>query len=625
MPLFHRSHLFSPISQHSPSVLIDVVNHSKNQKKVYLTFYDLTYRCDLFSRWLQRLKHALQRITIHDTGVDASKLNDDNNSNPPQLTRVFLSLSDCNVDYSSSSRLRTPSRLILRVGDLRVSANLVCPKPSIQAFSVALGEVSLYLCKTKFPYNFENRCLPRSFAVLSEKDTELALAGLAEDASCETVQNAMCYLTTAMLTSFDAVIALSYLKSRAFQDPGVQANLTVGELSIFACKDSFSKFVNTISEATTELTALDREALEILKAESGKYPDDDADNDESTRTGETTEISPIHAKFHALDALKRQSALRPAVGTSEHHNRENDFFLDGYDWTTIDQDERGAGSDPPPGVDQVARWYSDPSAPKIHDEVAFGPSFESPQLQGPRLIHHHFPIQPVSDPLSDGDMGIAKYAGTNSDLRIKTRILVHDLSIKIRCFDGYDWPELLDKHQRQAAQRGVFLLDHQPEAKKEEVSEEKRSDEPSESRKSKLLEDLLAGDAESLNIFQGMPIPEERAAQLKELADLGKLSRRAGKYFQLSASNVSLRLDSLEESQEHRLQSCLNVRVGDFFFAETISCERPIKLAGEWLNDSHHPRDTKDGLLMMKVSATRLMSLYLRMRSTSDEYVCSRW
>jgi hypothetical protein len=68
------------------------------------------------------------------------------------------------------------------------------------------------------------------------------------------------------------------------------------------------------------------------------------------------------------------------------------------------------------------------------------------------------------------------------------------------------------------------------------------------------------------------------------------------------ASGVSLRLDSHRECCDHNLASCMNLAAQDFFLAETISSDRPVKMIGEWLNEDDHPRESRDGLLTMKVS-----------------------
>jgi len=45
----------------------------------------------------------------------------------------------------------------------------------------------------------------------------------------------------------------------------------------------------------------------------------------------------------------------------------------------------------------------------------------------------------------------------------------------------------------------------------------------------------------------------------------------------------------------------MDLSVMDLFIAETISNENPKKMMGEWVNDLEHPRDTRDGFLMMKM------------------------
>jgi autophagy-related protein 2 len=54
------------------------------------------------------------------------------------------------------------------------------------------------------------------------------------------------------------------------------------------------------------------------------------------------------------------------------------------------------------------------------------------------------------------------------------------------------------------------------------------------------------------------------------------------------------------ESADHSLASCMDLTLSDMFLLETVSGDSPVKLLGEWLNDEH-PRDSKDGLMMMKM------------------------
>jgi autophagy-related protein 2 len=45
----------------------------------------------------------------------------------------------------------------------------------------------------------------------------------------------------------------------------------------------------------------------------------------------------------------------------------------------------------------------------------------------------------------------------------------------------------------------------------------------------------------------------------------------------------------------------MDLRVEDLFVAETISNSQPTKMLGEWVNEVQHPRDTKYGLVMMRM------------------------
>lgn len=592
-------------------------------RSVHFTLYDMTHRYDRDSRWIERLMSILRK-----PGSSSECSQEQSSPCQSQVTRTFLTLADCNIDYASPLRFKTPSRMIVRVGDLRLSSNIVWPKPAVQAFSVALGDAAAYLCKSRYPYNFENSQLPRSKFLMCASALDLSSLRLPSRATAENVQKAMNYLTMATLESFDAVVTLTNRELGLVSEPEIVANLTIGDLCMFACKDSFKLFVSTISELTTELTALGECELEALKAKSYMENVEETSTDDE---GDDSSEEKTDNKFHSLEELKNLGVLGSAAGTSRV-NHAHDFLLDGYDWTTIDQDETST-SGIPPGEEQAARWYGSKGdmSSDTNMEIAFLPTFSPPETafsakplgstKGPNIITHHFPIVPVADPLGDEDMGLSKYAGTKSIPRVKSRVLVHDLNLKIRFFDGYDWPELLDDRHKRATLKGAFVIDGEITCEAEEKGltkevAEKMDDRETEAleRKARLMGDLLAGNDNNISstpgsIFQDIPLPEEKGASLIKQADLQRFSRRAGKYFQLAASGISVRVDSLEECSEHRLASCMNIKAQDFFIAETISSDRPVKLTGEWVNEKDHPRDTKDGLFMMKVGCD-----YVRLR-----------
>jgi autophagy-related protein 2 len=123
-------------------------------------------------------------------------------------------------------------------------------------------------------------------------------------------------------------------------------------------------------------------------------------------------------------------------------------------------------------------------------------------------------------------------------------------------------------------------------------------------RKASLMGTLLKNDEsgpDTKKTFQDFPLPEERSEQIRSMAEERRLARRMNRFLQISFAGLRARMDIMEESDEHRLAHCLDLKIADLFIAETISDDKPIKLLGEWLNEIEHPRDSGDGLLMMKM------------------------
>lgn len=397
-------------------------------------------------------------------------------------------------------------------------------------------------------------------------------------------------------------------------DPLVTVGVTLGMLSLYGCKDSFACFTNTLGEVQVFATALDEQAIKSIRE---RMPAICTDTDESsklpssTRGGHgTSENAEIGASITSAASLGSC-----AVTTGE------DFSLGGDDWATIENDwSTAAGM--APDEEQTARWYSpddtnDGDSPPLQDVHISAVRLDrtddteaerrTPQL---KIIPNHFPMKPVSDPFRNSDTNIAKYAGTSEAPRTQARILVRDAKVRCRFFDGYDWPKA---KKRQYIQGGDFVIE--PVSQKKLDSEkadlnEKIAEGVSDSQtskletKAKLLGDLLEDNAETDDTtFGSTPLPEERGAMLEDLAEQRRLSRRMNKFLQVSLSGLKMRLDAFSESEEHRLASCIDVAIADFFVAETISTTKPVKLLGEWFNETEHPRDSNDGLIMMKVSA----------------------
>jgi len=585
--IFYRSHLFSPISQSSPSVLVDLLHVNKegsflDRRALHFTLYDTTYRYDFDSNWIRRMSCILSQLknTLYTELVKEAS------GETHALMRIFVSVADCNLDYSSSPRFKTASRTVVRVGDFRALSKPAFPKPAAQVYSISLGDISVYLCNSRFPYNYENGLLLQANTVLQPHQCRRSVF---EESEPETVQQSMNYRTVATIDSVDAVVALSSSKSRESCDPEICASVNVGQISLLVCKDSFHCFTGTLGEAVSEATALNEAALDALRMKS---------TESEPLESALKETEKPAAPRDALKDLQQQSIIRPAFGTSLTDDIEPNFLLDGYDWITIDSDYL-KGDSIPKGAEYTARWYTD-------EEVGVPSSrSEDSARPGPRIATDHFRYRPVADPLGDGDMGIKRMVGANTKSQVQTRVLVHDLSLKIRLFDGYDWPEQLGKDERDTT-GNAFIIPEVPSKKDVHDAVEDATDvflsANSDDVKTKLMDDLLSGAIEHDTTLRNVPRPEERGQSLEDKASFRRLARRTGKYFQISASGISVRLDALEESNEHRVASCLGIKAKDFFAAETISNDRPVKMIGEWFNEEDHPRDSNDGILMMKVS-----------------------
>lgn len=625
-PIFYRSKLFKPISPTSPCVLLDVSIPDRNDVQdelieihAQMTLYDITMRFDYDSReWPMKLMAIFPSSSKSST--DSSQ--DEKRPLPSTyLARLGISLADCNLDYASPRRFKTSSRVIVRLGDLRVSTNMLSPKGPSQSLSVTLGDVSVYLCNNRFPYNFENNNLLGSYVMFQPWQISLDSWQSLSDAEISSgdIQHEMNFRTLLTLDSLDAVISSSNSARKTLTDASMGISLTVGQLALFCCKDSFSIFLGTIAELSSEMSAVDDAGLQALKSfptfEANDEPFFDSFTDEAI-----DEDKEIHkSSISTLDLLKQQSAIRPQFATDSKNDRSRDFLLDGYDWTTIDMDE--VSDEIPAGEEESARWFRPPKTERDYGTESHtglgsgngGSSFKrhSTASKVPLIITHHFRLQPVSNPLGDGDMGASKYSGNSSQCQVKNRLLMHNFSLKVRCFDGYDWPEMLDESVRISAKGSPFVIEStrpkdardMKQESSEEISEphlKSDADTDKIEKKTKLMGALLE-KAKPSSIFSDLPLPEDLNRKLKNQSEIRRLGRRTSKYIQLSASGIQFRLDTFEESTDHRLASCLDMKINDFFIAETISKDRPTKMVGEWVNDKEHPRNTNDGLAAMKV------------------------
>lgn len=597
-PIAYRSYLFNPISPLSPSIHLDYFQHSeKNQDSpsttAYLNLYQITYRHQYDCSWIEMLSKTLsQTASTPNTNATSS------------LLRLFISVTDCNIDYASPLTFHTASRVILRVGDMRLASNLVSPRPLKQAFTCTIANTELLLCCTRFPYNFENGRLVSTTDVMKPADISMQSIGLPDEAEANDVLRSMNYRIMATIESVNMQFVAA-VGEQAASDPAFTISVSTRQICVFACRDSLARLLDTVGEASAEMTAITTNKFNEWKSKSL--------NDPFLGKPRMGEGATIPAQDHVMKtSFPSMQRIPTSINAADI---PVEFLLDGYDWTAIDSDEIGK-VEIPQGEEQSARWYVDEGTQISNNgdsEIATFPRdrnvLKSSSLQkGPPIITHHFNLHPVTDPIGDGDMGATKYANSKNEPRVQARAIIRDLSIRLRFFDGYDWPELLNDQARSAPRCEAFII---PEVKKK--AEDDGSSEASEnqfalkgeverSKKSMLLEDLLVNGTNTGSTFANIPLPDEHVIRLKEQAELRRLARRTSKFFQIEASGVVARIDSMEDCDEHRLVSCVNLMINDLFLAESISSDKPVKMLGEWFNDQEHPRDSKEGLILMKVT-----------------------
>ena len=588
-PIFHRSCLFEAISKQTPAILIDFVNdvpgnaESLQGRKFHVTLYDTTYRLDFDPTWLTELNSLLKDVFGDLQNAQAT------DRNLPQrkvLTRAFFSVVDLNVDYRASPRFPTASRTMLRIGDFRFSSNVVVPFRDVQVVKFSLGDVSVLLSNMPFPYCYENNFLNQSLIMMEDDMKSLNEFGVMDTSDSKSVYQAMNMKTVITLDTLEGSVTFNQRES---VEPSLRVDITAGEICLFACKDTFTCLVGTISEIATELTAVTTEDMDSLRSMSTKTT--------SIVSSTTEKEESSKPEIDTMANLRERSALRPAFGCPvvDQTSNQSGFLLDGYDWTTIDSDETGVAPTIPTDEEQSARWYSSNGSCE-EDTMLISNDLREGDFPGPTIVADHFIMNSVSNPMEQGDMGISNYVGSSVEAKVHQRVHIHDLALRMRLFDGYDWPKSVKYPAMKDMSKRNFVI---PEISSEEADIESEEDQkPVKDSKAALLEGLLG---EETSTFRNEPLPEERAIQIKQNAQLQQLARRTNSYLQFYAGGISARIDSLQQSLEHRLASCLKLRMQDFFLAETISSRRPVKMIGEWFNEDEHPRDSNEGLLSMKV------------------------
>jgi len=673
-PLCYRSKLSRPLSPETPAVIFDVINRSyaagdfddeddEEEREIHLLVYDMTCRYD-------STFDPSNLLSILSFGDDTAEQDDDGDTKsessiaggPSSLTNLFVTFSDCALDYSSPDDFVRASRCLVRVSEVRASSNLVSPPGLFQAYKLSMGDVSVHLASARFPYNAENILLSCSKTILAPKDLLVGTMADSGRGGCSAfpINNSipidatlrrMKFIQIATLDSIDALVVIANgdvsptmsdltakgksKKESSARRPNTTATLSLGQMSLYACQDSFNCLTDTIGEWVFHYTTPSADQIEKIKASLGRTEIDDAQKSQQEKRASSPPRSRLSAAVGCSINTKNDVATTPHEGflldkidddmfvtnatapssgsmNQDDDGDDNELFssfdelpppstgLNGFEGTpsfTEDEDEWLAvdyewsdDTSIPAGKDQAARWLSS-SHCNAHNGT--NSSQNSTKLSrrsnasrgkssnNVKIVPQHVPIQALSDPLSTGDMDAAKFAGTDAAPPVDTRIIVKDCSVNLRFFDGFDWPELQEQKDK---------------ASKSNVSSEKNTAD----RKSKLLGELLQSDEDETESCRPST-SQQNSSSVQPSISRRIGPRQASKFFQLTGQKMKLRIDSFEESKDHRLASCMDLSLNDIFLAETISGDKPVKILGEWFNEAEHPRDTGDGILMMKM------------------------
>lgn len=267
--ILFRQKLCKPLSPETPAFLVDILLRADDEcgeMSVHINIYDMTYRYIMNSEWVQNLTALIKGKSNEKESEEL----DSSAEAPPSLLNLFVSLSDCNMDYTPPITFRNPSRIIARMGEIRFSSNIVTPSATVQAYKVSLSDLRLHICNYRHSYNEENSLLSCAHRHLNKDDLFVP-----EKAKCLAGRNivglddALCtmrFVNVVVLDTMGAIIFKSNTRlDHRQKDPATTIALTLGKLSIYACHDSFSCLSQTYNEWFIKTTALSEEELEKLR------------------------------------------------------------------------------------------------------------------------------------------------------------------------------------------------------------------------------------------------------------------------------------------------------------------------------------------------------------------------
>lgn len=471
-----------------------------------------------------------------------------------------------------------------------------------QVYKASMGDVEIFVTNSRVSHNTENAELSCSKLIFGNT-IKVSNAPSNAKKSFESALSSLKFIRILALDNLDSTVEIkSHQYESILTSTKTILTLTFGRVSMYSCKDSFLCFTETINELLLFMTMPSPSELSLMKEQyEHKNPVVKEKEDEVEKDFEGFEGSYIYRKpFSLSNAMEHsifsnEAELEPNPSDQVDSNPYqasliSDFFnvelgpdgsfekeflsyyndFDSDDWTNVHH-SWAFDTDIPDGEEQAARWYDDVTRTEgtMHQSTKVSVSnliipddarvvIDANTSRKPRLISHHVPDDFMRDPLTIGDMEAANFIGASEPPAVNLRIIILDLSVDCRFFDGYDWT---------------------PKSKPLDADN--------------LMDELLSQEESNPKLFSGT-------------RDINKVQggRQTHTYFQVTCTKFKFRLDSFEESENLYLASCTNVSIGDIAIFENVSGKKPVKLLGEWLNDDQ-PRDSNDGMLMMKMFSVK--------------------
>lgn len=629
-----RSKIGNPLSSQTPCIHIDFMTILGDDDKkqdaligesdLYINLYDITHRLEIIdSQWLQNF---LAVIFVEGSKKTDSAVLEEKTADT--VTKLFLTCTDCNLDYTSPILFNRAARAVGRIGEIHLSCNIVSGYLS-QSYKVALADFSFYVSNRRCSRASENTQLLYSRQVLVDNEviTEKGSKHLMHQYSdrhtfCafEDVLGSMGFVSMISLDSADIFVKLlddnaprSRKKSSVVASmplAKLTLDLTLGQMNLYACRDSFECLTDMVGDVSLYFTNISGGAQfesaavctssVISNGDAKLFQDYTSNNAKNVPVSSVADIcddellhripdselsaKELRRKHNIIDdndlAIKVARALLiknyytvdtkpiginsgvPVDDQMKNNQRKtscntltvNDIadavhdglLLDGYDWTDVDY---CGWSRIPAETGQQSEWLA---SSEIH------------------VFPNHVAIDPVRDPLAEGDMNAAQLVGSKESPCVELRVFIRELSANFRFFTGFDW-------DTKPLNEPLNFKQTAPGTKK---------------RKEQLLGTLLEkGDLEDDDLFY------DRSSTRWS----PRITRQVDKYFEISLSGARMRMDAYSQSINHRLASTLDLKIMDVFFSESISSEAPVKFLFEWVNDKKHPRDADDGMVMMKM------------------------